>query len=41
MHLGLDLLFLEPGRSGGRETHARELLRALRDRGVEVRAAVL
>jgi glycosyltransferase involved in cell wall biosynthesis len=31
MHLGLDLLFLEPGRSGGRETHARELLRALRD----------
>ena len=31
MHLGLDLLFLEPGRSGGRETHARELLRALRE----------
>jgi glycosyltransferase involved in cell wall biosynthesis len=30
MHLGLDLLFLEPGLSGGRETHARELLRALR-----------
>jgi glycosyltransferase involved in cell wall biosynthesis len=31
MHLGFDLLFLEPGRSGGRETHARELLRALRN----------
>ncbi len=30
MHLGLDLLFLVPGETGGRETHARELLRALR-----------
>ena len=38
MHLGLDLLFLDPGRSGGRETHARELLRALRavDPGLRV-----
>lgn len=30
MHLGFDLLFLEPGRSGGRETYARELLTSLR-----------
>ena len=29
MRLGLDLLFLVPGRTGGRETHARELLRAI------------
>ena len=29
MRVGLDLLFLVPGRSGGRETHVRELLRAL------------
>lgn len=30
MHLGLDLLFLVPGETGGRETYARELLKALR-----------
>jgi glycosyltransferase involved in cell wall biosynthesis len=30
MHLGVDLLFLVPGRTGGRETYARELLPALR-----------
>ena len=30
MHLGLDLLFLVPGASGGRETYARELLAAIR-----------
>jgi glycosyltransferase involved in cell wall biosynthesis len=30
MRLGLDLLFLEPGRSGGRETYSRELVRAMR-----------
>jgi glycosyltransferase involved in cell wall biosynthesis len=30
MHLGLDLLFLDPGRSGGREAYARELLAAMR-----------
>ena len=30
MRVGLDLLFLEPGRTGGRETYARELLAALR-----------
>lgn len=30
VHLGLDLLFLVPGTTGGRETYARELLRALR-----------
>ena len=29
MHVGLDLLFLVPGRTGGRETHVRELLRAM------------
>ena len=29
MRVGLDLLFLVPGRTGGRETHARELLRAI------------
>jgi glycosyltransferase involved in cell wall biosynthesis len=30
VHLGLDLLFLVPGETGGRETYARELLAALR-----------
>jgi glycosyltransferase involved in cell wall biosynthesis len=30
MHLGLDLLFLDPGRSGGREAYVRELLAAMR-----------
>jgi glycosyltransferase involved in cell wall biosynthesis len=30
LHVGLDLLFLVPGETGGREAYARELLRALR-----------
>lgn len=30
MRLGLDLLFMVPGETGGRETYSRELLRALR-----------
>jgi glycosyltransferase involved in cell wall biosynthesis len=30
VHLGLDLLFLVPGETGGREAYSRELLRALR-----------
>ncbi len=30
VHLGLDLLFLVPGETGGRETYVRELLPALR-----------
>ncbi|HEV7772178.1 MAG TPA: glycosyltransferase family 1 protein [Conexibacter sp.] len=30
MHVGIDLLFLVPGETGGRETYARELLTALR-----------
>ena len=29
MKVGLDLLFLVPGQTGGRETYARELLRGL------------
>jgi glycosyltransferase involved in cell wall biosynthesis len=29
MHLGVDLLFLDPGRSGGREAYTRELLAAM------------
>ena len=37
MHLGLDLLFLVPGETGGRETYARELLGALRDVAPELR----
>ena len=38
MHLGLDLLFLVPEQTGGREIYARELLRALRalDPGLRV-----
>ncbi len=32
MHVGLDLLFLVPGVSGGRETYARELSAAMRER---------
>jgi glycosyltransferase involved in cell wall biosynthesis len=32
IRLGLDLLFLEPGRSGGRETYTRELALRLRER---------
>jgi glycosyltransferase involved in cell wall biosynthesis len=31
VRVGLDLLFLVPGRSGGRETYARELMAALRE----------
>jgi glycosyltransferase involved in cell wall biosynthesis len=31
MHVGLDLLFLVPGRPEGRQTYARELARALRE----------
>ncbi|MDA0185152.1 glycosyltransferase family 4 protein [Solirubrobacter phytolaccae] len=31
MRLGLDLLFMVPGETGGRETYSRELLRALRE----------
>jgi glycosyltransferase involved in cell wall biosynthesis len=37
MHLGLDLLFLDPGRSGGRETYARELLAAMREQRGDLR----
>lgn len=37
MHLGVDLLFLVPGQSGGRETYARELLPALRSARPELR----
>lgn len=36
-HLGLDLLFLLPGHSGGRETYVRELLAALRQQRPELR----
>jgi glycosyltransferase involved in cell wall biosynthesis len=38
MHLGVDLLFLVPGRSGGREIYAQELLKAMRavDPGLRV-----
>lgn len=31
VRLGLDLLFMVPGQTGGRETYSRELLRALRE----------
>jgi glycosyltransferase involved in cell wall biosynthesis len=37
VHLGLDLLFLVPGASGGRETYARELLAAIRAQRDELR----
>jgi glycosyltransferase involved in cell wall biosynthesis len=37
VHLGLDLLFLVPGETGGRETYARELLPALRDVAPDLR----
>src|SRR5688500_17623981 len=37
MHVGWDLLFLEPGASGGRDTYARELLRELRGRRPDLR----
>jgi glycosyltransferase involved in cell wall biosynthesis len=37
MHLGLDLLFLDPGRSGGREAYARELLAAMRNQRDDLR----
>jgi glycosyltransferase involved in cell wall biosynthesis len=37
MHVGLDLLFLDPGRSGGRETYARELLAAMREQRDDLR----
>lgn len=37
MHVGVDLLFLVPGQSGGRETYVRELLPALRAAEPELR----
>ena len=37
MHLGLDLLFLVPGASGGRETYARELTAAIRAQRADLR----
>ena len=37
MHLGMDLLFLVPGESGGRETYVRELLPALRAAAPDLR----
>jgi glycosyltransferase involved in cell wall biosynthesis len=37
MHVGVDLLFLVPGETGGRETYARELLTALRRMRPDVR----
>ena len=37
MHLGLDLLFLVPGASGGRETYARELTAAMREQRGDLR----
>jgi glycosyltransferase involved in cell wall biosynthesis len=37
VHLGLDLLFLVPGASGGRETYARELTAAMREQRDDLR----
>jgi glycosyltransferase involved in cell wall biosynthesis len=37
LHVGLDLLFLVPGESGGRETHMRGLLGSLRDARPDLR----
>jgi glycosyltransferase involved in cell wall biosynthesis len=37
VHLGLDLLFLVPGASGGRETYARELIAAIREQRDDLR----
>ncbi len=37
LHVGLDLLFLVPGETGGRETYAVELVRALADLAPDVR----
>ena len=37
VHLGLDLLFLVPGASGGRETYARELTSAIRQQRGDLR----
>jgi glycosyltransferase involved in cell wall biosynthesis len=36
MRVGLDLLFLVPGETGGRETYARELIRAMRSAAPEL-----
>jgi glycosyltransferase involved in cell wall biosynthesis len=37
LHAGLDLLFLVPGETGGRETYAVELIRALAGLGADLR----
>ncbi len=37
IHVGLNLLFLVPGETGGAETYARELIRALREVAPEIR----
>ena len=36
MHVGLNLIFLVPGETGGTETYARELIRALRQEAPEI-----
>jgi glycosyltransferase involved in cell wall biosynthesis len=40
VRVGLDLLFLVPGQTGGRETYAREILRGLVAEGLDVTALV-
>jgi hypothetical protein len=35
LHVGLDLVFLVPGETGGVETYARELIGAVLRRGME------
>ncbi len=37
MHVGLNLVYLVPGETGGMETYARELIRALREEQPELR----
>lgn len=36
MHVGLNLIYLVPGQTGGTETYAKELIRALREQAPEI-----
>ena len=40
MHVGLNLLYLVPGETGGRETYARELIPRLAEKGIRLTSFV-
>ena len=41
VHVGLNLLYLVPGETGGRETYARELIPRLAERGLRLTLSLI